>query len=762
MRHSHSGHSHWVGVLSLCVCLTGVASLAHAQSPTVVYNFERVAGHTDRTDGLVDGVAADARFSNPTALASAPDGTLYILDKGNQRLRRLSGGVVSTMGGVWPLGTLATGPDNALYLGLDSSLFRSTNGSTPTLLTGAGWEGFANGPLADARFTEISGVAVDGAGNIYVTEGFPGFIGYCFPEQAGNMVRKITPAGVVSTLAGAPCSVGSTDGPGADARFYWPTSIAATTAGVVYVVDSLNYTIRRISADGAVTTLAGGVGQSGLADGTGSAARLQQPRDLLLDPAGAGLYFLDGNSTTYLRFINFAGQVTTIGQAPMVSGMIAPETGTFLVTYGNTVASMSSQGTLTTVAGLSSSPANAPGAVDGPAASARFRSLQGIVSDGVGGFFLSDAINQTIRHLSATGVVSTVAGQAGATGAVDGPAGQARFSQPHGLARGADGTLYIADESNARVRRLTPDGAVSTLPGTYARPIGVAVDAANNVYVCDLAGAVQRITSAGQVSVFANRTCAAMVAEPAGTIVIRDTAFVTLRHQSDGSTDGVVLSIVPDAIDRAGRIYQLYRASFDQPLVIREMDPNGTIRDIPIRINGQAVDGFGQVAGGYSKMAVSSTGELFVTQTLEVWRGTVSLPSITARPTALAFAGLRQGSTTSLSAPQQLRFSYEGFSSVSWTVVSSPSWLTVSHTSGSRPRVLTVTVTDPGAAGTFAGSLAVTATREGRTDTFSRRSARLIPRWMARRGSAVHWPSPAGRSTMSLSATCVYGAIASR
>jgi sugar lactone lactonase YvrE len=695
-----------------------VASLAHAQSPTVVYNFERVAGHTDRTDGLVDGLGADARFSNPTALVMAPDGTLYILDKGNQRLRRLSGGVVSTLGGSWPSGSLATGPDNALYLGLDRSLFRSTNGSTPTVLTGSGAEGFANGPLADARFAEISGVATDGAGNVYVTEGFPGFIGYCFPEQAGNMVRKITPAGEVSTLAGAPCSVGSTDGPGQDARFYWPTAIAATASGVVYVVDSLNYTIRRIGTDGVVSTLAGGVGQSGLADGTGSAARLQQPRELVLDPAGAGLYFLDGNSTTYLRFINFAGQVTTIGQVPMVSGMIAPETGTFLVTYSNTIASMSSQGTLTTVAGLAWSPANAPGAVDGPAASARFRDLRGIVSDGTGGFYLSDAFNQTIRHLSSSGVVSTVAGQAGVTGATDGPAAQARFSLPQGLARAADGTLYIADEGNSRVRRMTPDGVVSTLPGTFSRPIGVAVDAANNVYVCDLAGAVQRITSAGAVSMFTNRTCSAMVAEPAGTIVIRDTAFATLRHQPDGSTNGVLLDIIPMAVDQAGRIYELARRAWDQPVMVREMDTDGTIRAVPLYVNGQVVNPLSESSLGYTKMAVSPSGELYVTKGL-VWRGTPSLASITAQPAALTFAGIRQGASTTLSAPQQLRFLYEGFNTVSWTVSSSASWLTVSHTSGTGPRVLTVTVSDPGAAGSYVGSLMVTATRGGRTDTFS-------------------------------------------
>lgn len=723
-----------VGMLAV----VGVMAALQAQSPTVAYNFERVAGHTNRTDGLVDGALADARFNQPTALASTADGTLFVLDQGNQRVRRLSAGAVSTLGGTWPLGTLATGPDNTLYLGVGSTLFRSVDGATPTVLTGSGTEGFANGPLAGARFTEISGVAVDGAGNVYVTEGFPGFIGYCYPEQAGNMVRKITPAGVVSTLAGAPCAVGSTDGTGGSARFYWPTSIAASATGDVFVVDSLNYTIRRITSDGTVTTLAGGVGVSGLADGTGSVARLQRPRELRLDPAGGGLYFLDGNSATYLRFITFAGQVTTLGQVPAVSGMITNGVGSFLVTYSNTVASMNSQGAVTTLAGLAHAPTNEPGSVDGPAASARFRQLSGIVSDGAGGFYLSDAVNQTIRHLSAAGVVSTVAGRTGVVGADDGPAGQASFRLPQGLARGADGTVYIADEGNSRVRRLTPDGVVSTLPGTYSRPIGVAVDSANNVYVCDLARAVQRVTPDGVVSVFTNRTCTEMVAEPAGTLVIRDTAFATLRHQPDGSTNGVLLDIIPQAIDRAGRIYQMHRPASNQPLRIREMDADGTTRDVPIHIDGHVIEDLGQAPGGYTKVAVSPSGELFVTQTLEVWRGTVSLPSLTAQPAALTFAGLRQGNSVTISAPQQLRFAYDGLHAVSWTVVSSAPWLTVSHATGSGPRVLTVTVTDPGAAGTRVGHLLVTASRGGRTDTFS------VPVTLTVHGGAGPGVSPFG------------------
>ena len=143
-----------------------------------------------------------------------------------------------------------------------------------TTLAGTGSSGSADGPGATASFNWPYGVAVDGAGNVFVA------------DTVNNTIRKITSAGVVTTLAGTAGSSGSADGTGATARFSYPSGVAVDGAGNVFVADSANSTIRKITPSGVVTTLAGTAGSYGSADGTGAAARFADPCGVAVDGAG--------------------------------------------------------------------------------------------------------------------------------------------------------------------------------------------------------------------------------------------------------------------------------------------------------------------------------------------------------------------------------------------------------------------------------------------------------------------------------------------
>ena len=270
-------------------------------------------------------------------------------------------------------------------------------------------------------------------------------------------IRKITPAGAVTTLAGLAGARGSTDGVASAARFNDPTGITVDSAGNVYVADTDNETIRKITAAGVVTTVAGQAGRTGSADGTGTAAQFASPSDVNVDAAG-NLYIADADNNT-IRRITPAGDVTT-------------------------------------VAGL----AGASGSTDGTGAAARFSSPEGVAVDGAGNLYVADTNNQTIRKISPAGAVTTLAGAAGLSGGGDGPGSVARFQYPSDLTVDGAGNVYVADTDNHAIRKITPAGTVATVAGTvgtsgssdgmgtaarFFYPTGVAADAGGNVYVAD-------------------------------------------------------------------------------------------------------------------------------------------------------------------------------------------------------------------------------------------------------------------------------------
>jgi sugar lactone lactonase YvrE len=295
--------------------------------------------------------------------------------------------------------------------------------------------GYADGAGVRAQFRLPNAVAADLAGNLYVA------------DTGNQVIRKIAPDGVVSTLAGMAGVSGSADGLGDQARFQAPFGLAVDREGNVYVADTINNTIRKIFPDGVVQTLAGRAGQAGDDDGVGDAARFRNPWGVAVDPWGN--VFVADMSNDAIRKISPTGRVTTL-------------------------------------AGL----AGSSGQMDGAGGRARFNRPFGVAVDPRGNLYVSDSGNQAIRRITPEGEVVTLAGRPGQAGYADGSRSDARFNDPEGLAVDASGNLYVADTGNNLVRKITPLGMVSTLKvGTdgprLKSPGDVAVDGAGNLYVAD-------------------------------------------------------------------------------------------------------------------------------------------------------------------------------------------------------------------------------------------------------------------------------------
>jgi sugar lactone lactonase YvrE len=258
------------------------------------------------------------------------------------------------------------------------------------------------------------------------------------------------------------------------------------SSGTIYVADSLNNTIRKITSTGVVTTFAGSAGVTGSADGTGSAAQFNLPRGVALDSAHNVLYVVDGQNHT-IRKITIPGAVVT------------------------------------TLAGQ----AGTPGYADGNGTAAQFNTPRGVAVDSAGNVYVADTFNHTIRKIDSSGNVTTFAGLAGHAGQADGTGGAARFRQPRGVAVDSAGNVYVGDSANESIRKITPAGVVTTLAGSpdgnsgsadgtgsaalFNFPYGVAVDTSGNVYVAD---------SSNNTIRFGNARVSPMDTEPNGSMPV--------------------------------------------------------------------------------------------------------------------------------------------------------------------------------------------------------------------------------------------------
>lgn len=456
-----------------------------------------------REYGIIDGDAKTARFGGMTGIAVDAAGNIYVADASNagSAIRKLTpDGTVSTLAGghygaADGIGTTASFSALAgMTIDRHGNLFVADKGNhTIRKITQAGevttlagkasqlgtQTGWISGQTADgtgpaATVNEPYSLTTDSAGNVYVVESNSGL-------QVNN-VRKITPAGVVTTITGSYAGAGDADGPGASARFFAPRALAVQSDGSLLVADTSNRTIRKVSASGVVTTLAGTAGHGSFldeGDGTGAAATFAQPSAIVVSADGTA-YVADAVRQA-IRKVTRDGVVTTLAGGRKTS--ILPHDGQgAAATFGSTngiaidgqgmlyvadyhaVRKVDAAGNVTTLTG-GLDVFEGGGSADGTLAQARFGYLTAITADASGNLYLTDSLNQNVRKITPAGVVTTLAGQNGIAGDADGQAGAATFNGPQGIAVDKAGNVYVADTQNNLIRRISTTGVVTTVAG---------------------------------------------------------------------------------------------------------------------------------------------------------------------------------------------------------------------------------------------------------------------------------------------------------
>ena len=565
--------------------------------------------------GNVDGTGSAARFTRPAGIVADASGNLYVADTGQNVIRKVTpAGVVTTFAGLanTPGSTDGVGSSarfrvpEGLALDASGNLYVSDRNNhtirkvTPagvvTTLAGlAGTSGSSDGTGAGARFNRPLGLAVDRAGNVYVSE----------PDN--RLIRKITPSGVVSTLAGLAGSGGIVDGVGSAARFEFPFYLAVDGSDNVLVTERDDDMLRRVTPTGVVTTL------QGRAFGIGSLLRFTEPAGVAVDARG-NIVVVDRTGLIYRTAVivtsSPASQVVSPGtnvtftttavsddaitfqwhknggplggatnSSLVLTSVQAADQGRYSVTYATarTVA-QSPEAILTvfepsffvTLAG-----SGVPGSADGSGTAASFNFPLGVTFDAAGNAYVADVSNHVIRKITRTGVVSTFAGQPGTPGSSDGnindAASTVRFRGPRGLAFHPNGSLFVADTYNHTIRRITPAGVVTTIAGVagtvgssngtginarFNAPAGIAVDPGNlHLMVSDTNNrTIRRVSPDGSV---------ATIAGQAGVSGTTDGPGASARF---GLPNGL-------AVDAASNIYVADEVNH----IIRKVAPGGRV-----------------------------------------------------------------------------------------------------------------------------------------------------------------------------------------
>ena len=406
-----------------------------------------------------DGPAGEAQFRQPTGVAVDRAGNIFVADSGNHAIRRIApDGTVTTAAGASGIRGSADGVGgaarfdglNGLQIAVDrnsriyiadtnSHTIRvayvaapatiatqpesrtATVGQSTTFSVLAGglpsptyqWQRQAAGSSLWENLRD--GGSYSGTTNATLTVNSPAI------AMSGDQFRCVTTNAAGSTTSNT-VTLTVTAGAGA-VLLQFPTGIACDSAGNLYVADASNNDIRKVTPAGVVSTLAGATGPTGSQDGTGDSARFNQPSGVAVDSTG-NVYLADtGNGT--IRKVSSAGAVTTLAGTPVNRG-----------------------------------------SVDGPGVGALFNAPTGLAVDAAGNLYAADSTNATIRKITPTGVVSTLAGLAGHRGEADGIGNAARFNFPNGVAVDGAGSIYVADTYNHTIRKITPAGAVNTLAST--------------------------------------------------------------------------------------------------------------------------------------------------------------------------------------------------------------------------------------------------------------------------------------------------------
>jgi trimeric autotransporter adhesin len=519
--------------------INGIAQRIRKVTPAGVIT--TVAGNGSRGYSGDGGPAVSAQLADPYSVASDSAGNLYIADNGNYRIRKVTpNGVITTMAGIGK--------------------------------SGYGGDG---GPAVIAQIGRIFGIAIDSADNIYLA------------DSENHRIRKVTPAGIITTVAGSGSRGYSGDGGRAtSAQLGWPRSIAADSAGNVFIADSENHRIRKVTSEGVINAFAGN-GIQGYSDEGGNAisAQLDTPHSLAVDSAG-NLYFVDAHNTSddisiRIRKITPEGLITTIAGG-----------------YGKGVSFFGGDG--------------------GPAASAQLRNPSGVAVDSKGNLYVADKENRRIRKVTPAGIISTIAGGGTRRPPDAHPATTARLASPQGVAVDSAGNLYYADTKANWIRKVTSMGAIKGVAGGSSKeswssflagepidldrdsngPYGIAVDSADNLYVADTyQQRIRKITPNGKTATIAgNGKCC----------------------DSGNSGKATSAQLGPPfgvAVDSAGNIYMADSMKHR----IRKVTPDGMITTIA----GNGIGGYGGDGGPATSaqlswpygIAVDSSDNLYIADT---------------------------------------------------------------------------------------------------------------------------------------------------
>jgi sugar lactone lactonase YvrE len=494
-----------------------------------------VAGNGLFTYGGDGGPAVSASIASPYGVALDAGGNLYIADYNNNRIRKVSsGGIITTVAGngQWSYGgdggpatsAALRNPTDVAFDALgnmyiadsgNQRIRRVDTAGRITTVAGAGPGGFAGdgGPATQAWLYLPVQVAVDDTGNIFIA------------DNRNHRVRWVQAAtGRIFTLAGTGDLGSDGDGgPAQEADLYPPFGVAVSPAGEVLVsvsteaAQSQHNRVRRILDLSIIDSLVGG----GFGDGGPAVNALVDPRGGEAVSSASGfpdLYFADGNDNRVRRVRGATGVIETLAgngepgysgdNGPAVDAMLkfpldvaVRSDGVVYVadTFNNRIRKIASNGTITTVAGTGSWNYSGDG---GPATSAALAYPYGIDVDANGNVYIADFSNNRIRKIGTKGVITTVAGNGQwGYGGDNGPATSAKLANPADVVVGGDGSLYIADYQNQRIRRVNPSGIITTYAGTgisgflgddgpataarLFRPLQVALDGTGNLFIAD-------------------------------------------------------------------------------------------------------------------------------------------------------------------------------------------------------------------------------------------------------------------------------------
>jgi uncharacterized protein (TIGR03437 family) len=461
---------------------------------------------------------------------------------------------------------IATDPAGNVYV-VSTTLecvFKLDPSGVLTRIAGNGRGGYSGdgGPATEAQLNSPSSAALDGAGGLFIAE--------------VNRVRRVSPSGIITTIAGNGQPTYSGDGgPAADAQLSG-RALAVDHSGNLFVADPFNYRIRKITPDGLIATIAGNGSNGSSGDnGPATAAQLSEPNGIAVDSAG-NLFIIDG---VRVRKVSTGGIITTVAGGgsppcctvpsgdggPATSAVLFPQgvttdrAGNLYITDMNRLRKVTPDGILTTVAGNGSWGYSGDG---GPATSAQLQQVVAVALDGSGNMFIVDA--PRVRRIAPDGVITTMAGNGRncCFSGDGGPATGAQLNYPSDVAVDASGNVFIADTGNNRIRKVSPDGVINTVTAS-ATPsyglYGLTVDPKGSLLIVDSSSSViRRVALDGSSTIVAGNgapgqsgdggpATSAQLAWPtrvttdrAGNIFIMDNAGSRIRKVSP---DGIITTL---------------------------------------------------------------------------------------------------------------------------------------------------------------------------------------------------------------------------